>query len=337
MTDNDFYEDEVLEDVEPFEGDPEYDEPQSIEDVADMPIQDDESGDLQQRQVDALDRGMPHDLVGFMGKMNGGISTWRETLEWFKSHRTKDLIGFDPDGMCLKIQRTARNIPARYLTARDAMLATPHEFRHTKIADLRRGMVAYYADPHDSNPADHIVGVLGRVKDFDPHDLNDVLMITNSVQADRLTIVRGTYFEQHWGDDFKFGATWLNGYELDVPFKHAHGEPVGEDHGELAYDGLPRETKVKKFHDSAPEYDLRLLDRADRPKAKRILDQIETQVRRLPNAPGLTRVKEFKLQVKDDRILDLRILDEAVNAGRVGLVKSVRDEIRRLIGALPDE
>jgi hypothetical protein len=251
-----------------------------------------------------------------MSKVVRAPNTWQETLAWYKTHRTKDLIGFDPDNMCLKVCRSARNIPAKFLTARDAMLATPSDHRVTRVRDLRRGMVVYYADPHDSNTADHVVTVIGRVKGFDPDMLHDVLVVTNTVVADELEVVRGDYFEDNWGDAFKFGATWLNGFELDVP---------------------TRATKIERFHDTAPEYNLRLLERADRPKARRILDQIETQVRRLPNSPKLVRVQEFKLQVKDDRILDLRILDEAVNAGRVGLVRQVRDEVRRLIAALPEE
>lgn len=307
MIDNEDFEGEVIEDITPYEGDPNYAEPQT-----DNGLQDDEG-------YHEDESFLPRELSGIASLMSVSPNNWRETLAWYKTHRTKELIGFDPDGMCLKICRTARGIPARYLTAREAMLATPDYYRVPRVRDLRRGMVTYFADPHDNNPADHIATMLGRVKDFDPESLHDTLHLTNSVEADRLTIVRGSYFEQHWGDDFKFGATWLNGYELDTP------QPEDKD------------TKIERFHDTAPEYNLRLLARADRPKAQRILDQIETQVRRLPHSPKLVRVQEFKLQVKDDRILDLRILDEAVKAGRVGLVKTVRDEIRRLIGALPEE
>lgn len=300
MFDNEDFEGEEL-DVTPYEGDPEYDEPQ----VDDDSQQDDEANVLE--------------VTGLLSRMASGTNTWQQALEWYKSNETASQIGFDPDGMCLKVCRTARDIPAKYLTARASMLATPAEHRVHSVRDLRRGMVTYFADPHDNNPADHIATLIGRVRDFDPESLHDTLHVTNSVVADRLVIVRGSYFEQHWGDDFKFGATWLNGFELDVPT------------------AAPQESKVERFHDTAPEYNLRLLARADRPKAQRILDQIEVQVQRLPHSPKLVRVQEFKLQVKDDRILDLRILDEAVKAGRVGVVKTVRDEIRRLIGALPDE
>lgn len=304
------FEGEIIEDATPYEGDPLYVAPVDFQGM-----QDDE-GVTQDESI------LSREIVGLLQQAAPSINDWRETLEWYKTHRTKELIGFDPDGMCLKIHRSARDIPARYLTARESMLATPEEHRIHKVRNLRKGMVAYHADPFDNNPADHITGVIGRMPNFDPDDLNDVLMVTNSIEADRLTVVRGTYFEQHWGDDFKFGATWLNGYELDIPQAKAVEE---------------HETKVERFHGTAPLYNLRLLARADRPKAQRILDQINTQVRRLPDSPKLVRVHEFKLQVKDDKILDLRILDEAVKAGRVGIVRTVRDNLRQLIGALPDE
>lgn len=323
MSENEIPEDEVLEDVEPYEEPPIYHSP-----VTELGGVQDTEGSHQEPEDSAF---LPREIAGLLSKVTDAPNTWKETLDWFKTHRTKQLIGFDPDGMCLKIQRTARDVPPRYLTARESMLATPEAHRVPRVRDLRRGMVAYYADPHDNNPADHIVGVIGRVKDFDPESLHDVLMITNSVVADQLVIVRGDYFEQHWGDDFKFGATWLNGYELDVPI--AVGGPVNES-GELAHDGLVP-TRLERFHKSAPLYDLSILKNAERTDVLRRLDQILTQVRRLPDSPKLVRVHEFKTQVKDDRILDLRILDEAVKAGRVGLVKQVRDEIRRLIGALP--
>lgn len=294
MNDENNFEGEEL-DIEPYEG------------LPDFPVALSSDGGAQ----DTIEE----QILGLLAR--GDVTnTWRETLQWYKDNETKAEIGFDPDGMCLKICRTARQIGPRYLTARESMLATPPEHRVTRARDIRRGMVMYFADPRDGNNADHIVTPIGRVKGFDPDSFHDILTITNSVQADRLTIVRASYFEDHWGDPFTFAATWLNGVELDVP-----------NHG----------TKLERFHDTAPEYNLRLLARADRPKAQRILDQIESQVRRLPNSPKLINVQNFKLKVKDDHILDLRILDDAVKAGRVGLVKTVRDEIRRLIGALPEE
>lgn len=300
MTITEDFEGEEL-DVAPYEGDPNFNGP--VVDEGDL--QDDEPSD--------------HPMLGLLARMPTATRTWVQALDWYKNHQTKSQIGFDPDGMCLKVCRTARNIPAKHLTAREAMLATPAEHRVHKVRDLRRGMVAFYADPRDENPADHIVTIIGRVKDFDPESLHDVLVETNSVKSDELVIVRGDYFEQYWGDDFKFGATSLNGVELDTPHY---------------------ENKVERFHDSAPKYNLALLKKAGdagRLAAFRTLDKILTQVNQLPDSPKLVRVREFKDQVRSDRILDIRLLDEAVKAGRTGRVKEVRDEIRRLIDALPDD
>lgn len=288
-------------DVVPHTAPPEYDRSQTGPDDE----QDDEADDT------------PVGLT-FFSKVVGATRSWSEALNWYRNHRTANAIGFDPDGMCLKICRTARNIPAKYLTAREAMLATPEEFRVYKVRDLRRGMVAFYADPNDSNPADHIVTVAGRVKGFDPDDLDDVLFETNSVVPDGLVIVRGTYFEEHWGDPFKFGATWLNGVELDTPHHLS---------------------KVERFNNGGPVYDLNLLEKAgkNRPKPAAILARIETQIKRLPENPKLVRVRGFKDEWRADRKIDLSLLDAAVREGRVGVVKQVRDEIRRLIETLPDE
>lgn len=257
--------------------------------------------------------------LGFVGRAVSSARDWRETLVWYRTHRTSSQIGFDPDGMCLKVCRTARNIGPMFQTARQAMLATPTEHRVTAVRDLRRSMVMYFADPKDGNPADHIVTMIGRVKGYDKDSLHDVLVETNSVKANELVVVRGDYFQKHWGDPFKFGATWLNGVVLDVPSS---------------------KSKVEKFHDTAPEYDIAILARAGkngRKKAQRVYDAILTQVKQLPDSPKLVRVREFKMQALHEKIVDLRLLDGAVEAGRKGKVKTVRDEIRRLIKSLPDE
>lgn len=313
MNDTNNFEGEEL-DIEPYEGEPDFDGPVADEDGD----QDDGAGDLQQHQVDAFERGMPADIVGFMAKTSSAPNTWRETLEWYKQNETTNEIGFDPDNMCLKICRTARNIPARFLSAKEAQDATPQEHRIHKVSDLRRTMALYFDDPKDSNRFGHIATLLGRVRGFDKDKLSDLLVATNSVKENELVIVRGDYFQRYWGDEFKFGATWLNGYELDLP-----------NHG----------TKVERFHDTRPEYDLSILARAakERPHARKVLDNIRTQVNLLTDSPKLPRVREFKNRVRQDNVLDLRLLNEAVDAGREGRVKRVRDELRRLIETLPDE
>lgn len=142
---------------------------------------------------------------------------FKETLEWYRNHQTTRQIGFNPNGMCLKVCRVARGIDAKYPTAKANQDATPQRHRVHRVRDLRRGMVLSYDDPHDSNKAGHIVTMIGRVKGFNPDSLRDVLVETNSVKSGELVVVRGDYFPRFWRDPFVFGATWLNGVELDVP------------------------------------------------------------------------------------------------------------------------
>jgi len=256
--------------------------------------------------------------VTFFAKVSNAIRNWRETLAWYKTHHDSGDIGFNPDGMCLKVCRTARNIPAKYLTAKEAQDATPEEFRVYNPQDLRKTMVLYFDDPNDSNRSGHIVTQVGRVPGFDPKSFDDIIVETNSVVAGKIVRVRASYFMEHWGDAFRFGATILNGVELDVP---------------------GRKSKIERFNNGGPVYDLNILARAGehRPKAKEILRRIEDQVRRLPENRSINHVREFKDEWREDRKIDLAHLDEAVKNGRVGLVKTVRDEIRRLIAALPEE
>lgn len=294
-------EDEFL-DVEPYEGPPAYDCPLAI------------------NANGAQDDELSVPIVGFMTTAAATRST-RETLDWYIDNQTKSQIGFDPDGMCLKICRTARNIPAKYLSAKEAQDATPEAFRVYSIRDMRRGMIAYFDDPNDSNRFGHIATMIGRKRGEDPFSLDSLLFETNSVKADELVVVRGSYFVENWGDSFKFGATWLNGVEFDVP---------------------GQETKLERFNNGGPVYDLNLLNKAakaGRERPGQILTRIETQIKRLPDHPDLTRVREFKEEWRDTRLIDMQLLDDAVKARPRpgGLINKVRDEIKRLINNLPDE
>lgn len=294
------YENEVVDDVEIYEGEPDRTGPDT-----------NEYGD----QDDEVDLGGG---LAFFARTSGPRNR-EETLEWYATHQTTSQIGFDPDGMCYKVCRTARNIGPKYLTAKQGQDATPEEHRVHKIRDLRKSMVIYFDDPSDSNRAGHIVTMIGRVANFNPDDLADILVETNSVVANQVVVVRGDYFLRHWGDKFQFGATWLNDVKLDVK---AGG------------------SKIEKFQDGGPVYRLNLLKRAgeDRPAAKRVYDGIINQVNQLPDSPKLLRVRNFKDKVRSgEQLLDMGLLNEAVEHNPNGRIKRVRDEIRRLIKSLPDE
>lgn len=137
----------------------------------------------------------------------------RETLEYYRTHQTKAQLGFDPDGQCLKVCRTARRIGPKYPSALAAQLATPMSKRVYDIKKIRAGMIGFFDDPKDDNPFGHIVTFAA----VDGDTLDDTVTWTNSVKSDTLVRTKGSYFPQHWGDGFQFAATWLNGVDLILP------------------------------------------------------------------------------------------------------------------------
>lgn len=296
-----YIEDDILDDAELYEAAPDFDGPQT----------DDEA------QEDDTD--VPAGL-GFMARATNAVRDFHETLAWYATHRNREQIGFDPDNMCLKICRTARNIPAKHLTAKEAQDNTPEQFRVYKIEDLRQGMVVFVDDPNDSNRAGHIVTLAGRRRGVPRKELASLILETNSVKMDEIVRVQGDYFQTHWGDEFQFGASYLNGVEFDV---------------------RGSKTKVERFNNGGPVYNLKLLKQAaenGREHAGRVLVQIERQIKRLPDSPKLPLVREFKDEWRDTDKIDLHLLDETLKGrGGKGTLGQVRDEIKRLIATLPDE
>lgn len=244
---------------------------------------------------------------------------YQETLEWYRENQTARDIGFNPDGMCLKICRTARDIGPKYLTAKQSQDAVPPQHRVHKVRDLRKGMNLYFDDPNDSNKAGHIVTQIGRVKGFDVDDLNDVLVETNSVVSGQLVIVRATYFTKHWGDPFQFGSTWLNGQVLDVP---------------------SAQSRVYNFKHSGPNWNVRMLDRAidaGRSELKPKVHAIDKAVADLPDDKRSSRVTAFKEAYEKHRVLRMPLLNDAVNKGdRHGTVKKDRDRLQNIIKSVPN-
>lgn len=242
----------------------------------------------------------------------------QQTLDWYETHKTTKQVGFNPDGMCLKVCRTARGIPSKYASAKEAQDATPKQHRITKIADLRAGMVLYYDDPKDSNRYGHIVTMIGRVKNADMNKLSDILVVTNSVKKGQLTTVRGDYFPKYWGDPFVFGATWLNGVELDTY--------------------LPA-TRFSLFHKSGVKYNgkyrMKYLAKSKRPQGKAAYKEITRLIKKLNTDPKFWRLRKVIIQYRDKGILDLPMLDEAIAKGFRGTTKRVREKIQAEIDALP--
>lgn len=256
------------------------------------------------------------------------MRNWRETLQAYRDKRTAAGWGFNPDGMCLKVCRTARLIGPMFLSAKQSQDATPEKYRIYKVRNLRRGMVLYFDDPNDSNKFGHIVTMIGRVKGGDRDSLHDVLVETNSVVSGATVVVRADYFNDHWGDPFKFGAWWLNGEELDFP------QPKPPEPEKPEFDDAPR---VVNFRKSGPHYNVNILDRAVKhgradlaPKVKRI----ERLVRQLPDDKKDTRVAQFVEHFEERRFLDMPLLHEAVKHGRSGTVKDVRNRLNGVIKSI---
>lgn len=247
------------------------------------------------------------------------IREFDETLEWYRENVTTRDIGFNPDNMCLKICRTARNIPALHSTAKLAQDATPERYRIHKVRDLRKGMILYFDDPNDSNRAGHIVTMQGRVKGFDEDDMNDVLVKTNSVVSGQLVTVRASYFAKHWGDEFQFGSNYLNGMVLDV---------------------YGRQSRVEKFRRTGPNWNLRLLDRAAKAGRRDIahkLREIDKTVDTLPNDKRRVRVAQFKKDYSERRILRMSLLNEIVQTSDPDRsVRRARNRLRQTLKSLPE-
>lgn len=246
---------------------------------------------------------------------------WQETLEWYDKHQTTSQIGFNPDGMCLKVCRTARGLGSLHASAVEAQNATPLAHRVHKVRDLRKGMVLYFDTVGDSNPFGHIVTMIGRVPGFDWDDLNDVLVETNSVKSGELVVVRASYFEQFWGDKFQFGATWLN------------GEPI---------DTFTNRTKIQRFRRSGPAYNVKLLDRAvtedRRNDLKKPIAEIEDIVNDLAKDNRRKRIVTFREEFDKKRVINIGILKTVIKEDNDPDRSVHRAIVRlhRLIKALPE-
>lgn len=247
----------------------------------------------------------------------------QETMEWYRENNTTGEIGFDPDGMCQRVVRTARDIEPVYATAKKAQDATPKEHRFTRVRDLRKGMVVYFDDPNDSNTAGHVTTMIGRVKGFDEDSLHDVLVKTNSVKSGELVVVRGDYFEEHWGDKFQFGSDWVNGHVVEVFQRKPKQEPVAGTR--------------QAFRESGPKWDVNILDKVGErlPEVKQRVDRIEATVAELPDDVKDDRVEKFKNRFEKNRVLDMPLLNALVSEKpQATRIKALRDELRAHIKAV---
>ncbi len=145
--------------------------------------------------------------------------------------------------LCLKLQRTARGLPAVYPSALSAAMAVP-ESKRIKREDLRRGMVAYSDNPNDANPFGHIYYIAGR-------DANGrILTWTNdALRAGGVDIVPLDFYEERWGYSFMWGAEELNGY--DIGREYERPEPKHPTLGKNYAEAVKLIEKSIKYHKDA--------------------------------------------------------------------------------------
>lgn len=97
---------------------------------------------------------------------------------------------------------------------------------------------------------------------------------------------------------------------------------------------------VSQFHDVPNRKDVRLLDRAvlngRTGKVKDVVARIDKLVRSLPDDQKDTLVMQFKKYYNVHRILRMGLLSRAVQTGRTGKVKEVRDGLRAAFNDLPE-
>ena len=127
--------------------------------------------------------------------------------------------------LCLSLQRQARGLPGVYPSALAAQHATPQSERVEAVKNLKRGMVIYFDDPNDSNPYGHIAGVAG-FRAGKAKTLDNLLVWSNDARVSGgVSLVAASFFPNNWGDQFQFGATWLNGYDF-ADFDKAPPKPA---------------------------------------------------------------------------------------------------------------
>lgn len=134
-----------------------------------------------------------------------------QTIAWEQNERR---LGHHYHEQCLIFQRMGRGIPALFPTAYSASLGTPAAERKYKVELLKRGMKGF---SKGSSPAGHIFEILGRRKGFDLDDPDGVVTLSTDVVAGNvgaIGIVPLSFYHDHWGHNFQFGATWLNGYDF---------------------------------------------------------------------------------------------------------------------------
>lgn len=138
-------------------------------------------------------------------------ATRDEQFAWYRARAAGPAVWHDH---CLSACRQAPGLPAVAPSAHAAAVMTPTAHRVTRVRDLRRSMVVYWANFQDDNPDDHVTTVAGWRTPEPTDDVDDLLTWTTDVPTGGISLVRGSYFPEHWDAPFWMGGISLNGFYL---------------------------------------------------------------------------------------------------------------------------
>lgn len=178
--------------------------------------------------------------------MSDATRTAEQAAEFLKAQHARPSQSWR--ALCLSLQRQARGLPGVYPSALAAAVATPKSERVLKVGDLRRGMVAYSDDPHDSNDFGHIYFIAGW--DGPRDDPANLLTWSNDVKrSGGVDLVPITFYRANWGDGFQFGATWLNGFNFAEYDASPKPDPERAQLGDNYRHAINDIRKVLRYHE----------------------------------------------------------------------------------------
>jgi hypothetical protein len=130
-----------------------------------------------------------------------------DSLAWLKHQH--DVQASSWGGLCQKLTRSARNLPALFPSAFAQIQGTPMSDRVHDVDQMQAGMPVMFDDPNDNNPFAHIATLRTRQKDG-----TWLVWSNDALGHGRVWCVDLTWFQRHWGDPMVFASKSLNGFDL---------------------------------------------------------------------------------------------------------------------------
>lgn len=183
-----------------------------------------------------------------------------------------------------------------------------------------------YRHPGDRRPPRGVPVSYGGGRKDDGHRAvslgNGMIRSTDAGGLGRVATVPLDWPERHWGLHYLGWSDSCDGVLIPKP-------------------PAPAPTLIQLFRESGPpRYDVKLLDRAVKNgrvgRVKDARDEITKQIHRLRNVPGHSpRIQKVLKTYADHHVIRMGALNNAIKAGRTGIVKDVRARIMREIHNLP--